>query len=142
MVKSHNIKLKITNHSSFQMTYKSDWYDSGRLADDYSWPSVINNDDHATVLNYERDWATTGCSGYVQYDMGGTTVTFSFSNPLVGSNKLGVGTGSGGNVWDAMDGHNYDPFVVKLTINNVALNFNCQCSGSTTNTADVSIFAE
>ena len=141
MVKSHNIKLTITNHSGFAMKFDSDWFDSGQLANDYSWPDEIRDGDHQTILLYERDNSWAGCSGYVNYTMGSRTVTIGFSNPAAGKNKLDVGT-SGKGVWDDMGNHNYDPFVVKITIDGVTLNFNCQCTGSTTNVATVSIFKE
>lgn len=138
MVKTHNVLVKISNKSGFDMTYKDDWYDSGRVADGFSWPKSISNDDHQDVLNYERDYSLFGCSGYVTYGMGGVNVTIAFSNPSVGSNKLGVGT-DGKGVWDDMDNHDYDPFVVQITVGDVRLNFNCKCTGGSTNTATVDI---
>ena len=63
----HNVKLSIKNRSGFTTTYAGDWFDSGRLADDYNWPGTISNDDHQEILCYERDWSAAGCSGYVQY---------------------------------------------------------------------------
>ena len=140
MVKDHNVKLEINNKSGFNMTYKADWYDSGRLADDYSWPKSISNGDHATILSYEKDWSWAGCSGYVTYSMGGDAVTIAFSNPSSGANKLGVGT-DGKGVWDDMGNHDYKPFVVQITINDVRLNFNCKCTGGSTNNATVDISA-
>lgn len=138
MVKIHNNLVKIYNNSGFDMTYKEEWYDSGRVADGFSWPKSISNGDHREVLNYERDWSLAGCSGYVTYEMGGHQVTIAFSNPSVGVNKLGVGT-NGKGVWDDMGDHDYKPFVVQITVNGVRLNFNCKCTGSTTNTATVDI---
>ena len=67
MVKIHNNLVKIHNTSGVTMTYQSQWYDSGRVADGFSWPDKINNGSDATVLNYERDWSLAGCSGYVTY---------------------------------------------------------------------------
>ena len=139
MVKDHNVKLSIKNRSGFTTTYAGDWFDSGRLADDYNWPGTISNDDHQEILCYERDWSAAGCSGYVQYNMSGTVLTIAFSNPSVGTNKLGVGT-TGKDVWDDMDNHSYQPFVIKITIAGKELNFNCQCTGGSTNSAEVSIF--
>lgn len=141
MVKEHNISLTINNKSGFTMKYVKDWYDSGRLADKHSWPSEIRDGDHCdNILNYERDWAMAGCSGYVQYKMGDTHVDIAFSNPAAGGNKLGVGLAAGDHeVWDKMTGHSYKPFVEKIVIGNVTLFFNCECSGGTTNTAKVTI---
>ena len=138
MVKTHNVLVKIYNNSGVVMTYNAKWYDSGRVADGFSWPKSISNGNHATVLNYERDWSLAGCSGYVTYAMGGDQVTIAFSNPAAGSNKLGVGT-NGKGVWDDMSNHDYSPFVVQITINSMKLNFNCKCIGGTTNTASVDI---
>ena len=70
--------------------------------------------------------------------MGDHQVTIAFSNPVVGVNKLSVGTNCKG-VWDDMDNHDYNPFVVQITVNSMRLNFNCKCTGSTTNTATVDI---
>ena len=140
MVKIHNIRLKITNTSGFRMTYRGDWYDSGRLADSYSWPASIPNGGDCDILSYERDYSLAGCSGYVQYEIGNTVVTIGFSNPSVGSNKLGVGTG-GMSVWDDMHGHSYESFVVQIMVDSgkKQLDFNCKCTGSSTNVATVNI---
>jgi len=139
MVKDHNVKLSINNHSGFEMTYAGDWFDHGRLANSFKWPRTISNDDHRLILCYERDWSLAGCSGYVQYKMSGTVITIGFSNPTFGTNKLGVGT-TGKGVWDDMGNHSYQPFVIKIQIDGKELNFNCQCTGGTTNVAEVSIF--
>ncbi len=72
MVKNHNIKLTINNESRFEMTYVGDWFDSGRLADTYSWPQTIPKGDKPVTLCYEKDSSLAGCSGYVQYSMNGT----------------------------------------------------------------------
>ena len=78
----------------FLMTYRRDWYDCGRVADDFGWPRVIEANGSGKVLSYEKDWATMiGCSGYVTYDINNTEVTIAFENPYTGSNKLRVGTG-------------------------------------------------
>ena len=57
---------------------------------------LYQNDGHScNILSYKVDCGVhvlTGCSGYVAYEMGHTVVTFAFSNPTLGWNKLGVGT--------------------------------------------------
>jgi hypothetical protein len=121
------------------MTYQNAWHDSGGLADEYCWPKEIENDNHNTVLLCERDHSPVGCPGFVQYEIGGTLVTFAFSNPSIGHNKLNVGTGVGREVWDTMSWHQYEPFVIKISIGNTHLTFNCECSGGTTNVANISI---
>ena len=98
MVKQHNVHLMIENHSGVTMQSPSSWFDSGRLADGYQWPSSVPDGGKLDVLCYEKDWALAGCSGTVTYTMNHTQVTFGFSNPSAGTNKLGVGT-SGREVW-------------------------------------------
>lgn len=140
MVKEHNVRVTIVNKSGLPLTYKAAWYDSGRLADTYEWPNMEGHD-KADILNYERDNSLAGCSGYVQYEIGGVLIAFGFSNPVWGWNKLGVGTG-GMEVWDNMTDRDYKPFVEKIKVNkgNVELNFNCQCTGGTTNHCTINIF--
>lgn len=140
MVKEHNVRVTIVNKSGLPLTYKAAWYDSGRLADTYEWPNMEGHD-KADILNYERDNSWAGCSGYVQYEIGGELIAFGFSNPVVGWNKLGVGKG-GMEVWDKMSDQGYRPFVERIMVNkgNIELNFNCQCTGSTTNHCTINIF--
>lgn len=137
MVKIHNCLVEITNKTNFPMLYVSDWYDSGRVADGYSWPKTINAGDHQKVLNYERDWAWAGCSGYVTYRMNDTDVTIAFSNPDVGRNKLGVGT-DGKKVWDDMGNHDYNEFSEEITCpDKVIISCSCKCTGGDTNSCSV-----
>ena len=137
MPKIHSIIVKIQNNSGFDMSYHSHWYDSGRLGDGYCWKSIPDND-HKEVLSYERDFALAGCSGYVQYIMGGTFIAIAFSNPSVGSNKFDVGT-AGKKVWNRMDSQDYEWFARKIVVDDVELFFNCKCTGGNTNTVDVII---
>ena len=134
--------MMITNKSGFPMTFRKDWYDSGRLGDSYKWPSSILNGDSCDIMNYERDWALAGCSGYVQYEIGGVVVTFAFSNPSSGRNKLGVGTADGKVVWDKMGNHDYKLFVVQVKVDSEhqRLDLVCQCTGSSTNECSVNIY--
>jgi len=124
------------------MTYVRDWYDSGRVADSYSWDETIKPGSGKDVLNYERDWALAGCSGYVTYKIFDTEITIAFSNPSVGTNKLGVGTG-GQAVWDNMTDHDYNPFTEYVDACNekVLLKVKCNCTSGTTNTCTVDITA-
>ncbi len=138
MVKEHNIKLTINNESRFEMTKVGDWFDSGRLADTYNWPQTIAEGDKAVTLCYESDWSLAGCSGYVQYSMNGTDVTIAFSNPAVGTNKLGVGT-NGKSVYEGMSDGDYKQFSIRCKVGDSAVYFNCQCSGGDTNVATVTV---
>ncbi len=67
------------------------------------------------------------------------TITFGFSNPSSGKNKLGVGIG-GKAVWDEMSFHDYKEFTVQIPVCSVTLRFVCKCTGSTTNHATVNIY--
>lgn len=143
MVKEHNVRINIDNQSGKEMAFANDWFDSGRLADENpQWPQKIGSGENATILCYERDWAVAGCSGHVTYTMGGTPVTIAFSNPLVGCNKLGVGA-DGQNVWELMDNHGYQPFVIYLVLaDNTTLTFKCQCTGGEINSCEVKIVCQ
>ena len=138
MVKVHNVLVKITNNSGYEMEYVGDWYDSGRVADGFNWSTIQPNGDHSDVLNYEKDSSWAGCSGYAQFNMSGVVVTIAFSNPSAGTNKLGVGT-TGKNVWKNMENHDYNAFVVEVPIADGKLYFNCKCTGGNTNTATVDV---
>ena len=142
MVKTHNCIVKINNGTKSDFTYGTDWYDSGRLADSFSWPKTIKPGQQTNVLSYEKDWSWAGCSGYVTYKMFDTDITIAFSNPSAGDNKLGVGTG-GQNVWDSMESHDYTMFTVKKDSSDekVIMEFNCKCTGGSTNTCTVDVRA-
>lgn len=139
MVKTHTVRLTVENHSGFSMNYKGDWFDSGRLADTYSWPEVVTDGRHMDIMCYERDSALAGCSGYTEYEISGTVITFAFSNPLMGKNKLGVGV-EGWDVWNEMNYHDYKEFTIEIPVCSSTLKFVCKCTGSTTNHATVNIF--
>ena len=138
MVKQHNVLVKISNESGIPMEYVGDWYDSGRVADGFSWRNIRPTNDHSVVLNYEKDNSWTGCSGYVQFMMSGVLVTIAFSNPVMGVNKLDVGTGGMG-VYDNMDNHDNNPFVQQIPIGDGVVFFNLKCTGGSTNAATVDI---
>lgn len=141
MVKTHNVKLVINNQSGYDMTFVTDWFKCGRVADSFSWPQKISNGAVATILCYEVDYAAVPkCSGYVTYRMGRSEITIGFSNPQLGwKNKVGVGTG-GKFVWDAMYSNCYEPFVKVITLaDQTELTFHLKCTGEETNTADVKI---
>ena len=139
MVKEYNCRVKIFNNSKSKMTYVREWYDSGRLADSYFWPQIIEPGHDADILNYERNWSLAGCSGYVTYEMLCREITIAFSNPVVGSNKLGVGT-RGKIVWDNMGSHDYHEFPVNIDLSNGnTLIFTCHCTSGTTNSCNVKV---
>ena len=143
MVKSHNCLVTISNgQNSSDMTFVKDWYDSGRLADGYSWPTTIKPGDESKVLSYEKDWSWAGCSGYVTYSMFDTDITIAFSNPSAGSNKLGVGT-DGKKVWDDMSDHSYNNFTINIDASSgeAKLQFDCKCTEGSTNNCTVNIIA-
>ena len=137
MGKNHNVQLTITNPSDYVMTYKQHWFYCGQLANGYNWPQTIpySSSEEKMTLCYEEENSWYGCSGYVTYTMAGSDVTIAFSNPVVGSNKLGVGT-NGKIVWDNMNDHYYQPFVERFKFSNGENHsFYCQCSGGNINYA-------
>lgn len=142
MVKSYNCIVLIHNKTKSKMTYVGEWYDSGRVANGFSWPKTIEPGQQHNILNYERDWALAGCSGYVTYNIFGSNITIGFSNPTVGVNKVGVGTG-GKKVWDDMDNHGYNQFTKRIDSGDgkAILQFHCKCTGGSTNTCTVDITA-
>ena len=135
MLKIHSVLVKIQNNSGFDMSYHSHWYEHGRLGDGYCWKSIPDND-HNEVLSYERNYSPVGCSGYVQYKMGGNFITVAFSNPSIGPNKCDVGTASKG-VWSKMVSQEYEWFERKIVVDDVELFFKCKCTGGIMNTVDV-----
>ena len=142
MVKEHSIKVTISNNSGIDMDLRGDWFDSGRLADAYSWPQKISNGQKTVTQCYEKDWSMAGCSGEVTYVMSGTEITIAFSNPKVGTNKLNVGV-DGRRVFDTMSNNDYNPFVIRCFVGEgIALYFNMKCSGGTTNEASIDIVRE
>ena len=138
MVKYHNCLIKIKNNSGMEMKFQEHYFYTGRIADGFDFPFVIKNGHDVIVLCYEKDYALTGCSGYVTYKMDTTNITIAFSNPLVGCNKLGVGT-IGTGVWDEMTDEKYENFNVFLSVSDKKLVFHCKCTGSSTNTCKVEI---
>lgn len=138
MSKTHVVKLLITNNSGYALSDPTPWFDSGRVADGWSIPTKINSGSKAIVEMYEKDWSMAGCSGYITYHLNSGYVTFAFSNPVVGVNKLGCGTG-GLSVWQNMDNHDYSPFSENFAINGVPFKANEQCSGGNVNEASVTL---
>lgn len=137
MPKSHVIKITITNQTQLPMKFTQEWFDTGRVADGWSWPDTIQPGGKEIIECYERDNAPTGCSGYVEYDLGGNgNLTIAFSNPYAGKNKLGVGVG-GKSVWDNMDAHDYKPFVESIVLGGKEFTATCDCSGGDVNQAHV-----
>ena len=116
----------------FQMTYVREWYSSGRVANGFRWTDIAS-DGHLRINNYERDGALAGCSGYVTYQMGGIEFSIAFSNPSVGTNKLGVGL-DGVRTWENMSYHNYEPFIDYVDLGGgLILVCNCVCTGGDIN---------
>jgi hypothetical protein len=107
MSKSHIVNISIINSTDLELQYNHDWFDSGRLADDNHWPTTIKAGDTVHIECYEKDWALTGCSGWVKYIVNtpqyqGKELFFCFSNPLAGKN--GIAFGANTNTWNSMGG--------------------------------------
>ena len=138
MGKTHNCLVEIENKTMFQMTYVREWYGSGRVANGFKWTDVAA-DGHLIVNNYERDAALAGCSGYVTYQIGGTEFSIAFSNPSVGTNKLGVGLDAG-RTWENMSCHNYKLFDEYVDLGGgVILVCHCECTSGDINNCLVEV---
>lgn len=138
---SHVIELTINNNTDLDLTYQSDWFDSGSLSAGSSFPKTIAAGASATIKMQDKASTAKGCSGYVNYLADGGDVTFGYSNPSIGTNKLGVGN-SGKGVWDDMGSHDYKPFTEKFSIGSRVCTANCICTGGETNQASVTLSFE
>lgn len=83
---------------------------------------------------YERDWSAAGCSGYIEYSVGGGILGIGFSNPVAGKNKIGCGL-DGKSAWDKMEDHGYKPFVETFRIGGVEFVCTESCTGGDVNQA-------
>ena len=108
-----NINLVIitmTNDTPYDWTYKSDWFDSGGSVG--TPPAIIKANTECTI-KFEKTWGSSaGTSGTISYNVNGQVMTFAFSNPYVGSNKIGVGT-DGHKAWENMSSHTENPCIYK-----------------------------
>ena len=140
----HQCIVTIINESDIQMVYSDSHFMLGGLQNNYEWPGVIHgNGDHQEIRTCEevaQDDQNMGCSGYVKYTMEGQEITIAFENALGGNNKLGVGN-TGGDVWQNMSHHDYNPFNVDMDIGNRDISFRCQCTGGDINNCTVRIQA-
>lgn len=135
MVKEHVVEVVIVNSTQSTLKFVHDWFDSGRVADDNSWPATIEPHANFRVKCYERDWSGAGCSGWVCYALNGNNLYFAFSNPSFGTNKIGLGNSD--SVWDNMDAHYgpfYGPFDIKFT-DSTWVTAQIRSTGGATNTA-------
>lgn len=132
----HVVQLTINNDTGKELTYQSDWFDSGGLSGNSQFPKSIG----ATpiTVKMQKTSGPKGCSGYVNYLIDGKTITFAFSNPSVGTNKLGVGN-NGKGVWDDMGSHDYEPFSERFEIDNAICVADCICTGGDLNQANVTL---
>ncbi|GAC93594.1 dipeptidyl-peptidase 5 [Pseudozyma hubeiensis SY62] len=105
MTKTHKVEVTIVNNSDYELHFKEDKFEHGRLADGANWSKVISSRQTVTTLCYERDWALSGCSGWVTYTTADnqSPICFSFSNPAAGENGIDVGHDNG--IWDTMTSH-------------------------------------
>ena len=126
--------LTINNNSGFTMTYVREWYKYGSRAPGQEWPIRIENGQTVQVISIAPSLGSV--SGFVIYATGSEEVTYAFSAPSVGDNKLGVGTG-GKEVWENMESHDYKPFRVILTLGSTKVYFDCLATGGGVNNAQV-----
>lgn len=132
----HQIKLTIKNDTKYPLTNPQTWFDSGGVDKGFYFSDV--NPGKELVILMSRGILPTGCSGYVTYSFNGGFLTIAFSNPKVGSNKLGCGN-SGKEVWHKMSSHDYKSFVQEFVINGVTVVANESCTGGSLNQAVVQL---
>jgi len=134
----NTVVLTIQNNTGADLDFSNSWFDSGQIATGTSWPSKIPNTQSATITCYAKS-GPAGCSGYANFNVNNQTITIAFSNPSVGSNKVGVGlaqgVGTANEVWDDMSSHDYKPFQVMFS----TYNADCSCTGGNPNKASVAI---
>ena len=136
--KEHIILLSVINDTDFELREPFAWFDSGGLADDWEWPQSIPAEGGLLlVAAYEKDNSVmTGCSGYVNYTLNGKTITFAFSNPFFGTNKVGAGIG-GKSVWDNMGDHDYNSFREEFTVDGIRYAAVFKSTGGFINLAEI-----
>src|SRR4051794_20538372 len=103
MSKTHVVQVRISNQTDSALEYVHAWFDSGRLADNCSWPARIEPGQIGGTQCSERDSFAAGCSGWVQYKTQNADLYFAFSNPSVGRNGIDIGNKT--SVWDHMTEH-------------------------------------
>ena len=108
------------------------------MANGFRWADVVS-DGHLIVKNHEQDNSLAQCSGYVTYQIGGTEFSIAFSNPSVGTNKLGVGL-DGGRTLENMSYHNYEAFIDYVDLGGgLKLVCNCVCTSGEINNCFVKV---
>jgi hypothetical protein len=154
MTKTHVVTLSIRNETGLVLSnpvpssgpdtltpgyYLGDGPFSGRLANGNIWPNIIPARTERRIQCYERDNSVfTGCSGFVSYTINGETITFAFSNPYAGENKVGVGV-NGKSVWDRMTSHYGRSATEYLTVGGARLKVLYESTGGENNEAKITI---
>lgn len=141
---AHKAQLSITNNTKYTLTYQYGWFAAGGpQGPPYSFPATIAPNSGPSISNWESGYQGTTLSGYAIYmaTPGNIPITFAFSNPAIGTNKLGVGiasgNGQGGNnsVYENMSSHDYNPFQEFFSV----FVANCSCTDGDLNYAKVSL---
>ncbi|SEB45160.1 hypothetical protein SAMN04489761_0798 [Tenacibaculum sp. MAR_2009_124] len=141
----HNVTLTILNETDTIMKLEGTWFDSGEIKEDSELPAIIKSGDTPTIkFGVKKPHIAAGVSGYVQYKMKDQVVTIAFSNPSVGTNKVGIGIsdkdGSSNKIWDKMSNHNYKKFNEQFNIaSNYTISAECLCTSGGNNTCYVDL---
>ncbi len=132
---SHVVMLTITNNTNYLMDNPTINFDSGKLDPSSSIPETIPAHTTANVIIFsDKDMSIAGVSGWLQYNTNGGTIGFGFSNPLIGTNKIGTAQ-DGPTAYNTMDDWDYQQHSQTFTVNGnqyVAIE---QATGSGVNTA-------
>jgi len=133
-VSTHIINLNIRNNSSGTLVLNDASFQAGGLADGNDWPKTIANGATGQVQCCQGSGLFSfGCSGWVKYMLNDVPIFFSFSNPVVGTNGIDVGTDTG--IWNTMQDH-YFPVERPIPLSNDNwLNVTINSTGGDTNEA-------
>lgn len=148
---SHVINLKIANNFKFDFEpmFGDTWFDSGGFSPGYKLENLHSG--KTLELHFQETKALSGCSGYIIYrpldpSCRYVAIAIGFSNPAVGTNKLGIVCSEvnvivedAGGMWSNMDDHDYKPFTVDLCTY-PGSRADCQCSGGNPNNATINMY--
>ncbi|MES9841239.1 MAG: hypothetical protein ABW134_11855 [Candidatus Thiodiazotropha endolucinida] len=140
----HYVNLHITNNTNIDFHLVDSWYDSGGMNGGVDTNILKNSKVIIPFSPY-----SAGVSGYcVWWANDGSPLCIAFSNPVWGTNKLGVAIADdlpyGGEtpqkeLWDDMTNHDYKPFVADLHGSSFDIKANCCCTGGGTNNCTITL---
>jgi hypothetical protein len=114
----NHVNVTVDNQTPHEMVYTSDWFDSGEWSTDKIL--TIPAGSKVTLCFRGTLSVAPGVSGTVTYNINGHAMTLGFSDPVAGSNKVGIGN-DGHKVWENMGSHYENPAIYKWGFNDFPL---------------------